>query len=536
MKKNYYLKLGLASIFLLSTTTFAQLPTIPTAAPTYTPQSSSLTAITPTPSRSIPTPQPTPKFPAYTPPLPKSSPQPPPAPTTKGGKGTLPSQQTSKALPQKINNGKPQITTSKLPQKLTIDKGNASIIQTKSQPQPNLTAIKDLAAVKLTLETSLDYLSIIAAGTKAVALLTTKITPQEKTMLKKLLAQRISQFYNERANKSMQEITALSNLFQAVAQNKESAPLVSKNQLATTNALAKIVAAKTQIKPTPKMTALNAAIPTMVSNIDRYEKQLFIDGVTTIFNTRKTLTKEELISAQKMFMELASPASRKQKTFDVITYQQFENWGHIIQSTLTLTAPQPQPTFKDLVILYQSTLPYIRLPEAAYERELFISNTMPALFTHRGNVKLDEIQALSVFFDTTIKTPNLLAANQLPSVMLWAQELTTAQSIATQKKTYLEALIDQALATKNLTSYSSALALFTQHTNANARKAFIIALNTLFVQRDTPPKINKQQLSNLLEEVGRKKLTASALFLSPNQKVKLNEWIATLGAEIKAGK
>jgi hypothetical protein len=48
-----------------------------------------------------------------------------------------------------------------------------------------------------------------------------------------------------------------------------------------------------------------------------------------------------------------------------------------------------------------------------------------------------------------------------------------------------------------------------------------------------PPAVDRRQLSHLLEEVGRKKLTPATPFLSPNQKTKLREWQATLASEIR---
>lgn len=407
----------------------------------------------------------------------------------------------------------------------------------EQQKQASLAAlVKEFPTIKASLESSTDFLQIISTCQKAITLLSTKIKPEQKLTLKQLLAQRIPQLYNERANRAAQEISALAALLQTLSKNKETVALASQKQLETINALAAITIALSQKNPTQQLASFVTATQSLTPNIDRYEKQLFMDGIATLFNTRKTLTKAEQAQLQNIFATLTSKQSRKKKIFEAATYQQFENWAHITQCTVTLTAPTPQKTFKDLVRLYQGTLPYISRQEAAYEREFFIANTLPSLFAHRGNVKLSDIRSLRSFFDKTVKTPNLLAANQVPTLMFWLQELTNAQSIATHEKTYLEALIDRATASKNTATYSNALALFTQHTNISVRKAFIIALNALFSQRNTQPVIDKQQLLNLLDEVGKKKLTPAMLFLSTNQKTKLSEWQATLIAEMRQGR
>lgn len=423
-------------------------------------------------------------------------------------------------------------------QKAATPKAPASKGLTKQQKEQAVLAalVKELPTIKANLEKATDFMQIIATCTRTITLLSAKIKPEEKLILKQLLAQRIPQLYNERANRTEQETGALATLLQTISKNKEVVALVSQKQLETATALAHITVALNKKNPVQQIASFNTAAQALTPNIDRYEKQLFMDGVATLFSARKTFTTAELAQVQKIFADLASKASRKKKIFNAAAYKQFETWEHITQSRLTLTAPTPQKTFRDLVILYQGTLPHISRPEASHEREVFIANTLPALFAHRGNVKLPEFKVLRTFFDKTVKTPNLLAANQVPTVMFWLQELTNAQSIATREKTYLESLIEKATASRNPATYSSALALFTQHTHTNTRKAFIVALNTLFSQRNTQPLVDKQQLISLLEEVGKKKLTPATLFLSPNQKMKLSEWQATLTAEMKQGK
>ncbi len=404
----------------------------------------------------------------------------------------------------------------------------------KSQPSqlPIQSIEKDLASVKSTLETSLDSSNIIAAATTAINLLTKDIKPQDKEALKQLVARKISHIYNGRANKTTQETINLNKLFQAISNNKETVMLVSKKQIENVNILAKTLTAMDEKTDAQKATSFATCLEALTPNIDRYEKQLFLDGITTLFNTRKKYAQKELEQLQKIFSSLSSEGSQQKKVFDVATYQQFANWNKIVQCTLTLLAPVPQKTFKDLVLLYQSTLPSLELQDAVYERELFSNNTLPALFEHRGNIKLNDINTLHAFFDKAVNTPNLLVASQVPENTQRLQELSAAKAIATEDKTYLEALINQALTTKSVPNYSNAIKLFTKHTEDSVRKAFIIALNSLYSKRDTPPLVNKQQLLNLLGEVDKKKITPAVPFLRASQKEKIKEWTTVLKTEL----
>ncbi len=430
-------------------------------------------------------------------------------------KSLLPPSPSAKSSPGKAKKTKKSKSAAK-PKK---SKKTSRKVQLKKIPMPVVSAI--------------NYELIINECAKYIAHLATKISQEEKDQIKQFLKEILPKLYNERANKPLQEIQALKTLFSQVAKNKEIAPLIAKNQHETLNALIHITTARNQPNNADKIKWLYSALKALNSKTNDFEKQLFSDLIASLFNTRRTLTKNELTQLSQFLSTLTSKKTRKRKIFDAKTTASFEEYANIIQSTLTLTSPPPQRSFKDLVILYQKTIPALSYPNANYEREFFISRTLPALFSHRGNLKGDELKTLHTFFDKILKTPNVLAANQVPVMTLWQQEIAKAQTISTPTKTYLEGLITQAEATKNIANYTAALRLFTQHTAEPLRRAFIIAVNKLFIQRQT---VDKKQLLAFLEELGRKKLGETSSFLSDLQKQKLNEWIAALSAEIKGSK
>jgi len=120
-------------------------------------------------------------------------------------------------------------------------------------------------------------------------------------------------------------------------------------------------------------------------------------------------------------------------------------------------------------------------------------------------------------------------SNQLAVLDVWIKEINWALGIVKDTKSYLQALIDDATVTKDITKFSKALDLFVKQPSTEVKNAFVSGLNNLFIERKA---LDAIALKDLFIKVDQKVIDRVSL-LSDVQRSVLKQWISTIEKEIR---
>jgi hypothetical protein len=415
-------------------------------------------------------------------------------------------------------------------QKPTMEQWISSLDQTIDVADA---AMPVLDKIKTTLSTSTTYSDIVKAAQVGLFLTKTNIAKDEtllqnKNGLLSKMRDKIPFLYNNRGNKTPDDLKALKSIFDTAKITPALKDLIVQQWDDAVTVSFTLSQATIKTDTREKLKDYQSIIKLLSSKTDRYEKQLLVDGLTTIFSNRSERAKKELEQFSTLLTTLSSEAIKKNNIFDRTDYENFGDWLKILQGTIVLTSSQQNKSVKDQIAAYQAMINNIAGNKTDYEKGLFIT-VLSTFFSQRGDLNLSEIEALFKFFTQVQSTPNLLATNQTPIMVGWLKELGYAKAFASSTTSYLDAVLTSAVSGKNLEGYTRALDLISPITPAKTINSFVNGLNALFLNRD---KIDKKKCLDFFILIGLKKINTKAV-LNAAQDAVLKQWIKTLTAELQ---
>lgn len=367
----------------------------------------------------------------------------------------------------------------------------------------------------------------ITAGLDAL----NKITiAKEKQEIVTSIEKKYNDIYTKRAGKNAEELKAIHEIFEKGSAHGDIRNKITAEHITTIKMLSLISQAQEEADISQKLSLIDQTVDLVTKKTNLYEKTLFSDMITTIFSTRKELTKEH----REAFLAILQKLQGKKDIFGKNIIAQFTSFYNIIQAGLAFLFPTPQSNFNDLLNFYKSHLNTLKESLAIEEKAIFNTKVAPALWEHKGNLRKQELQGLNNFLKTALAVPSLFTGTLATTVKEQMQELGTAIAITSRVNTYLEALIQKAQKDLNPTLYTKALNLFTIHTTDSIRSNFISALNELFNNRTKLSISAKKELLELITTIAQKRISPTIPFLSPAQKNVIENWVTTLSNEIKA--
>jgi len=387
----------------------------------------------------------------------------------------------------------------------------------KSQILNNLLSAQTIEAQTQAITAGLDALNKITAA-------------KDKQEVATSIEKKYNDIYTKRAGKNAEELKAIHEIFEKGSAHGDIRNKITTEHITTIKMLSLISQAQEERDIPKKISLIDQIADLVTKKTDLYEKTLFSDMITTIFSTRKELTKEQ----REAFLAVLKKLQNKKDIFGKNIVAQFTSFYNIIQAGLAFQFPTPQSNFTDLLNFYKSHLNTLKESLAIEEKTIFNTSVAPALWEHKGNLRKKELQGLNRFLKTALEIPTLFTGTLATTVKEQMQELSTAIAMTSRINTYLEALIQKAQKNLNPTLYKKALNLFTIHTTDSTRSNFIGALNELFNNRSKLSTEAKKELLELITTIAQKRISPTIPFLSPAQKNVIENWVITLTNEIKA--
>lgn len=383
-----------------------------------------------------------------------------------------------------------------------------------------------LANIKSKMDpSSTSFDDAIKAVVYALNVLDTKLAPAEldklnPTSLVMTIRQQLPVFFNNRSGKSIEEIKAIKNLFELASKRSNVVDGIGKGWIDTLNMNMDIATASLQTNTLSKLDALLEIARSMKASTDQYEKNIFIDMISTIFANRKERAQKEIDVFRTLLATMTSPEAVKSTVYQASDFKKFETWKSVLDVTASLLSIKQKPSIKDRIFALNKTIPIVSQSDNAYEKSLFTA-AVKNIFDIRGDMGSKDIADIQTFFKAIKTTFELLSPTTIDP---WITDLAYASTIITGNQTYLEAIIQKASDSNDLKLFSKALDLFTLNTKPDVKKSFVSGLNKLVTNHQT---IDANALRDLLKAVGNKKIFGMP-FLSQEQQIVLIQWLKVI--------
>ncbi len=405
-----------------------------------------------------------------------------------------------------------------------------------------MTTAVELADERETLITSLknkidkdkeNYSLALKSALYALNLLDTKLPKDEldKRKQKSLvfeLRRKIPSYYNNRAGKSIDDLKMLRSFMDLSKSKTSLSDVVGKDWTRVIGLTIQLIENQSQTNVLSKLVTLGDIAKKIKPSTDAYEKRMFVDQLTTLFANRKDRATKEIEEFDKLLTYLTTPIIQKNKIFESSVFKMFEEWKKVLDGTVVLLQSQLTQNIQQLIGSLTKILPNITGAKTEYEKDLFVK-IISNIFANRGDLNNGELVEVKKFFEQTKSTQNLLMSNQLAVLDIWIKEINWALGIVKDTKSYLQALIDDATVTKDITKFSKALDLFVKQPSTEVKNAFVSGLNNLFIERKA---LDAIALKDLFIKVDQKVIDRVSL-LSDVQRSVLKQWISTIEKEIK---
>lgn len=359
-----------------------------------------------------------------------------------------------------------------------------------------------------------------------------KITSSDnKKALIPLLGDQLTSLFNNRSSfKKTEDLNALMIMFEKAKTISELATIIKPQKLNSLKLMTQLNIASSEKIISKKIDTYLQISNSITSDIDSFEKGRFVDGITSLFSLRKQMTGSEIDAFKNLLNNLNSATFKSKNILDSVMQKTLEDWIKIIECTSILFSQIESKTEKEQMPFLKSILDKVTATNAAYERKQLISVVIPQLFNSRGNLTQEDLTAMKDLFTGIQNTAGLLASNQVSTIVSWIKELDDAIKITTDKKTYISALLDNAINSKDLTIYEKILPLFTPQTPVTVMATFVGALNNIFKARNT---YDKKKILKLFQIINLIKLSNGTNLLGPAQKPIMVQWIKILENETK---
>ncbi len=376
-----------------------------------------------------------------------------------------------------------------------------------------------------------NYNEIIKICYTVISLYPKITSPDNKKALIPLLGEQLTSLFNNRSSlKKTEDLNALMIMFEKAKTISELAAIIKPQKLNSLKLMTQLNIASSEKNTSKKISAYLQISNSITSDIDNFEKGRFVDGITSLFSLRKQMTGPDIDALKNLLNNLNSSIFKSKNLIDSVMQKTLEDWIKIIECTSILFSQIESKTEKEQISLLKSILDKVTNTNAAYERKQLISVVIPQLFNSRGNLTKEDLSAMKDLFTAIQNTAGLLASNQVSTIVSWIKELDDAIKITTDKKTYISALLDNAINNKDLTTYEKILPLFTPQTPVTVMATFVGALNNIFKTRNT---YDKKKILKLFQIINLRKLSNGTNLLGPAQKTIMVQWIKILESETK---
>ncbi len=376
-----------------------------------------------------------------------------------------------------------------------------------------------------------NYKEIIKICYTVISLFPKITSPDNKKALVPLLGEQLTSLFNNRSSlKKAEDLNALMIMFEKAKTISELTATIKPQKLNSLKLMIQLNVASSEKNISKKIAAYLQISNSITSDIDSFEKGRFVDGITSLFSLRKQMTGPEIDAFKNLLNNLNSATFKSKNMLDSVMQKTLEDWIKIIECTSILFSQIESKTEKEQIPLLKSILDKVTATNAAYERKQLISVVIPQLFNSRGNLTQEDLTAMKDLFTGIQNTAGLLASNQVSTIVSWIKELDDAIKITTDKKTYVSALLDNSINSKDLTIYEKILPLFTPQTPVTVMATFVGALNNIFKARNT---YDKKKILKLFQIINLRKLSNGTNLLGPAQKPIMVQWIKILENETK---
>ena len=386
----------------------------------------------------------------------------------------------------------------------------------------------------------------------ALSLLDTKLPIVEFDKNKKdsmvgVLRNILPLLYNARSNRTVEEIAGLKNLFDTVKKNKYLVDVLTKEWEAKIAITLALVSIQKQTNILAKIDELEAIAKMMQSSVDSYEKRIFFNEIERLVKGRGQYAEIEIEKLQKILITLTSAIFKKNKIFDDADIKKLNEFRSITYVTQVLLMAFQEKILYQKIKGVGNVLSMLVGKDVSYEKTLLMK-FISEIFVNRAFCVRSDIEIIISFFKTIREMKNLLAANQLSVLVVWLQELNYALTVTNGEKTYIESLLDSAIAIANTNLIPQTavipikatiqdegvvgklvkiLTLCSYECSEIIKNKFINCLNILFQKRKN---LNRTEFLDLLAMV-KNKTIKNQPFLSKKQLDFLLQWIQIVSKE-----